>query len=198
MTNTKKITLLALVLAVVCAIALAGCGSTSSSTGTGSSASSSATSSASTAASASANASASASSSAAAIRQADDQAMAYVGTWKTDKLTLQSKTNDSDKETDLDVPVALELNDNMTGTLTVGENTQNVEWEVRYWESLKIERAVISLHEPFELSGIVCDTENLMLEFADTENSARLFNHWTSSAQSGVKLGVDMTVEKVS
>ena len=140
----------------------------------------------------------SASSSAAAIRQADDQAMAYVGTWKTDKLTLQSKTNDSDKETDLDVPVALELNDNMTGTLTVGENTQNVEWEVRYWESLKIERAVISLHEPFELSGIVCDTENLMLEFANTENSARLFNHWTSSAQSGVKLGVDMTVEKVS
>ena len=54
---------------------------------------------------------------------------------------LQSKTNASDKETDLDVPVALELNDNMTGTLTVGENTQNVEWEVRYWESLKIERA---------------------------------------------------------
>ena len=149
-------------------------------------------------AAADANASASASSSAAAIRQADDQAMAYVGTWKTDKLTLQSKTNDSDKETDLDVPVALELNDNMTGTLTVGENTQNVEWEVRYWESLKIERAVISLHEPFELSGIVCDTENLMLEFANTENSARLFNHWTSSAQSGVKLGVDMTVEKVS
>ena len=186
--------LLVLVFAAVCAIALAGCGNA----GTSSSASASAVSGANTAASASANASASASSSAAAIQQADDQAMAYVGTWKTDKLTLQSKTNDSDKETDLDVPVALELNDNMTGTLTVGENTQNVEWEVRYWESLKIERAVISLHEPFELSGIVCDTENLMLEFANTENSARLFNHWTSSAQSGVKLGVDMTVEKVS
>jgi len=194
MNITKKDALLVLVFAAVCAIALAGCGNA----GTSSSASASAVSGANTAASASANESASASSSAAATQQADEQAMAYVGTWKTDKLTIQSKTNASDKEIGLDVPVTLELNDSMKGTLTVGESTQDIEWEVRYWESLKIERAVISLHEPFELSGIICDTENLMLEFADTENSARLFNHWTSSAQSGMKLGVDMTVEKVS
>ena len=95
--------LLVLVFAAVCAIALAGCGNA----GTSSSAGASAVSGANTAASASANASASASSSAAAIRQADDQAMAYVGTWKTNKLTLQSKTNASDKEINFDVPVTL-------------------------------------------------------------------------------------------
>ena len=194
MNITKKDALLVLVFAVVCAIALAGCGSA----GTSSSASSTASASASAAVSASANASTDASNSAAATQQADEQAMAYVGTWKTDKLTLEAKTNASDEETDLDVPVALELNDDMTGTLTVGESTQNFEWEVRYWENLKIERAVITLHETFQLKNLKCDPGNMMLELADSENSARLFYNWTSSEQSGVKLGIDMMVERVS
>ena len=190
MTVTKKVTLLVLAFAVICAIALAGCGSA------GTSASSSTASSAS--ASASASTSTGASSNSASVQQADEQAMPYVGTWKTDKLTLEAKTNSSDKETDLDVPVTLQLNDDMTGTLAVGESTQNIEWEVRYWENLKIERAVITLHESFQLKNLKCDPENMMLEFADSENSARLFYQWTSSEQPGVKLGVDMTVEKAS
>lgn len=123
--------------------------------------------------------------------------MPYVGTWKTDKLTLEAKTNASDNETDLDVPVVLELNDDMTGTLTVGESTQDIEWEVRYWDGLKIERAVLTLHETFQLKNLECDPENMMLEFGDTEGTARLFYHWPSQS-AGVKLGVDMTVEKVS
>ena len=190
MSITKKDALLVLVFAAVCAIALAGCGNAGTS--------SSAASSASSTASASANESASASSNAAATQQADEQAMAYVGTWKTDKLTLEAKTNASDKETDLDVPVALELNEDRTGTLTVGENTQKFEWEVRYWENLKLERAVITLHETFQLKNLKCDPGNMMLEFADSENSTRLFYNWTSSEQSGVKLGIDMMVERVA
>ena len=40
--------------------------------------------------------------------------------------------------------------------------------------------------------------ENLLLEFSNEESIAHLFCHWTSSAQSGVKLGVDTMVEKAS
>ena len=180
MVVAKKATLLVLALVTMCAIALAGCGSSGAS------------------ANSAASASSAASSSAASAQQADEQAQPYVGTWKTDKLTLQVKTNSGDKETELDVPVSLELDDDMMGALTVGNSTQDVEWEVRYWDALKIERTVIWLHEPFELGSIVCDTENMMLEFGDSETSARFFYHWTSSVQSGAKLGVDMTVEKVS
>ena len=124
--------------------------------------------------------------------------MPYVGTWRTDRLTLRVKSNSSDKETDVDVTVVLELNDDMTGTLTVGESTQDIEWEVRYWNNLKIERAVVTLHEPFKLGGIVCDSESMMLEFGDSESSARFFFDWKSSAQSGARLSVNMTVEKDS
>lgn len=179
MTITKKATLLVLALVTMSAIALAGCG------GSGTSANSATSS------------SSAASSSAASAQQADEQAQPYVGTWEADKLTLQVKTNSGDKETELDVPVLLELDDDMTGTLTAGDSTQDIEWEVRYWESLKIERAVVWLHEPFELGNIVCDTENMMLEFGDSETSARLFYHWTSQSAGG-KIGIDMTVEKVS
>lgn len=182
MTITRKAALLALAIATVCAIALAGCGSSGATSG----------------ASSSAGAAASASSSAASAQQADEQAMQYVGTWKADKLTLRAKSNSSDKETDLDVPVALELNDDMTGTLAVGESTQNVEWEVRHWDNLKVERAVITLHEPFELGNIVCDTESMMLELGDSGSSARFFYDWNSDKQTGVRLSVDMTVEKAS
>ena len=190
MAITRKTTLLALVIMVVCAVALAGCG------GSGGSASAGASGSA--AASSAASASAAASSSAASAQQADEQAQPYVGTWKADSLTLEAKTNSSDKETNLDIPVSLELANDMTGTLTVGDSTQAIEWEIRYWESLKVERAVITLHEPFTLGDIVCDAENLMLEFGDSKTNAHLFYHWTSSVQSGVKLGVDTTVEKAS
>ena len=180
MTITKKATLLVLALVTMCAIALAGCGSSGASAN-------SATSSSSTA-----------SSSAASAQQADEQAQQYVGTWKADKLTLQAKTNASDKETELDVPITVELNDDMTGTFTVGESTQGIEWEVRYWDNLKIERAVFTLHETFEVKNLECDPENFMLELADSGNTARLFYHWTSSTEPGVKLGIDTMVEKAS
>ena len=124
--------------------------------------------------------------------------MPYVGTWKAYKLTLRAKSNSSDKETDLDVPTTLILNDDMTGTLAIGESTQDVEWEIRYWEGLKIERAVIWLHEPFKLGNIMCDTESMMLEFGDTESTARFFYDWKSAEQPGVKLSIDMKVEKAS
>ena len=95
MSITKKATLLVLAFAVVCAVALAGCGSAST------------ISSASARSTGSESVSASTSSSTTATQQADEQAMAYVGTWKTNKLTLQSKTNASDKEINFDVPVTL-------------------------------------------------------------------------------------------
>ncbi len=182
MAVSKKATLLMLALVTMCAIALAGCGSSSESSNS--------------AASSSAAASASASNSAAAAQQTDEQAQPYVGTWKADKLTLQAKTNASDKETELDVPITVELNDDMAGTFTVGESTQDIEWEVRYWDSLKIERAVFTLHETFDVKNLECDPENFMLELADSGNTARLFYNWTSSTEPGVKLSIDTMVEK--
>ena len=173
MTLSKK-TILTLVFAVLFALAVSGCGGTT------------------------ADSSTSASTGVASSQQADEQAQPYVGTWKANGLTLVVKTNAEDKETAIDTPVAVELDGDMRGKVTIGDSSQDVEWEVRTWENLKIERAVITLHEPFEVKGFVCDTENLMLEFSDEESIAHLFYHWTSSAQSGVKLGVDTMVEKVS
>ncbi|MDO4533175.1 MAG: hypothetical protein Q4C36_05585 [Coriobacteriia bacterium] len=170
----SKRTILSLVFAVAFAIAVAGCGNTT------------------------ADSSASVPAGSASTQQVDEQAQPYVGMWKADGLTLMLKTNAADKEMDFDVPVAVELGSDMTGTVTIGDSSQGIEWEVRTWENLKLERAVITLHESFKLEGIVCDTENLLLEFTDAENSAHLFNHWTSRAQSGVKLGVDTMVEKAS
>lgn len=165
-----------MIISAVFAIAVTGCGDTSASESAG----------------------AGDSSGAASARQADEQAEPYVGTWKAEKLTLVTKTTKGDKETDLDIPVSVELDGDMTGKVTIGDSSQDVEWEVRTWESLKIERAVITLHEPFEIKGIICDPDNLLLEFSDSDASAQLFNHWTSKAQSGVKLGVETMVEKLA
>lgn len=187
---TKKTALLALAMAAACAIALVGCA------GANPSASASATASAST--SASASTAANESSSAASARQADEQAQPYVGTWKADKITLGSKTNASDKEKELDIPIVVELKDDMTGTIAVGDNKQDFEWEVRVWDALKVERAVVTLHETFNLGNLVCDPEHLMLEFTDSKDSMHFFANWTSSAQPGVKISVDTTVNKAS
>lgn len=191
---TKKAALLALAIAAACAISLVGCG------GANPSASASASTSASASASATASASAAASepSSAASARQADEQAQPYVGTWKADKITLGSKTNASDKEKELDIPIVVELKDDMTGTIAVGDSKQDFEWEVREWDALKVERGVVTLHETFELGNLVCDPEHLMLEFADSKDSMHFFANWTSSAQPGVKMSIDTTVKKAS
>ena len=184
MTITRKATLLALALAVACAIALTGCGNSGASSNAGTSSS--------------ANSNAAANSSAASAQQADEQAQQYVGTWKAYKVTLQVKTNASDNTTDVDVPIVIELYDDMTGKVTFGESTQDVEWEVRYWDALKVERAVIWLHETFPLGKIECDAEDLMLELQDSGNRAHYFANWNSAAQPGAKISVDTMVERVS
>ena len=178
MTMTRKAAALVLTMAVVCAIALVGCGNSDASAG--------------------ASSGTSESGSAVSEQQADEQAQPYVGTWKADKITLQLKSNSGSKDVDVDVPVVVELNDDMTGKFAVGTNVQEFEWEVREWDALKEERAVPTLHETFELKGLVCDPDHLMLEFTDSEDSLHLFYHWTSSTEHGVKLGIDTTVEKVS
>lgn len=204
---TKKAALLALAIAAACAISLVGCGGANPSASASATANASAAASASataTSATASASTSASASaaasepSSAASARQANEQAQPYVGTWKADKITLGSKTNASDKEKELDIPIVVELKDDMTGTIAVGDSKQDFEWEVREWDALKVERAVVTMHETFELGNLVCDPEHLMLEFADSKDSMHFFANWTSSAQPGVKMSIDTTVKKAS
>lgn len=180
MTIAKKTTLLVLALVTMCAIALAGCGSSG------------------TSANSAASSSSAANSSAASAQQADEQALPYVGTWKADKVALRVKTNASDNEADVDVPVVVELHDDMAGKVTFGDSTQDVEWEVSYWDALKIERAVITLHETFPLGKIECDTEDLMLELEDSGSSAHCFSNWNSAVQPGAKISIDMTVERVS
>ena len=180
MAVTKKATLLVLALVTMCAIALAGCGSSDAS------------------ANSAASSSSEASSSTAFAQQADEQAQPYVGTWKADKVALQVKTKASDNEADVVVPVVVELYGDMTGRVAFGDSAQDIEWEVRYWDALKVERAVITLHETFPLGKIECDAEDLMFELEDSGTSAHCFANWNSAVQSGAKISIDMTVEKAS
>ena len=180
MTITRNMALFALAIVTACAIALAGCGSTSASSGANESESANDT------------------ASAAPTQQADERALPYVGTWKGNEITLGAQTNASSKETDLDVPVSIELDSDMTGTLTVGTSEQEFEWEVREWDNLELERVVVTLHETFEIENLVCDPEHLMLEFEDSQDCLHLFADWKSTAEPGVRIKIDTMVEKAA
>ena len=174
------------IVALVCVIALAGCGSTNASSGGTAGTGEDVSESANTPGIGESD------------RQADERAQPYVGTWKADVLTLVLKGGGDSTDVEVDVPVVVVLDGDMTGKLTIGKNKQDVEWEVTTWENLNLERAVITLHEPFELNGLECDPDCVMLELTDSEGSSHLFYEWTSTMESDVDLGIDTMLERAS
>ena len=174
------------IVAFACAIALAGCGSTNAGSGGAAGAGEGVSEFASEPGG---NESA---------QQADEKARPYVGTWKADALTLALKGGGDGTDVEVNVPVVVVLDEDMTGKFTIGKNKQDVEWEVTTQGNIDLERAVITLHEPFELKGLECDPDCVMLELADSEGSSHLFYEWTSTMESDVDLGIDTMLERAS
>lgn len=110
--------------------------------------------------------------------RADDSTIAkpedFVGTWETTHLELGGKPLDLTQAS-----FTLDLDEDMTGTLTTGLSTQDVEWEIRgfYGEYVDVQ-IVVSLQESVPVGDVDADLKGLNLLYSTEDQTLSFEQSW--------------------
>ncbi len=95
----------------------------------------------------------------------------FTGIWKPTELYLGKDPLDLSNDS-----FSIELNDNMTGTLSTSTETQDVKWEIRGFKGEYTDvRIVVTLENSFSLGGVKVDPKSCFNFIYSTEDKSLSF-----------------------
>lgn len=98
----------------------------------------------------------------------------FVGIWEPSQLELGGKPYDLSKAS-----FKIELNDDMSGTLTAGTEEQNVQWEIRGFKGEYVDvHIVVTLEKRFPLGGVNVDLKGFNFIYSTEDESLSFEQSW--------------------